>query len=291
MTTTSNPRDGKPAQPGALHALFALAALLALAPRPAIAFDVQYIDAYRNVAFTQTADGPVLADAGAFLSTTVFTGGATVYSSGTVTPPGGGGPLPLVAQTPTRYGYGSAVLASKAALDAAFAPGSYAYTLLSASPPVNASYTLGADAYALSQPYLAGATYSALQGANAAAPINLAFSSFTVNPAASLSFIFFSVYDYTLGQFVFNADFLPVTSVGLALPAGTLQAGHSYAWELIFDSRVLGPAAGTDSGVQLGFDLRTSGQFATAVPELATWTLLAGGLCVVARRTGKKKLG
>ncbi len=251
--------------------------MLAWAPQAAQAQAVDFIDAYRNLAFTQTGNGPTLNSVGAFFATTVYTPGATAYSGGTVTPPGGSA-LPLLVQDATHYAYQSSLLASKAAMDAAFGQGLYSYSLVSAGPTVTASYTSGADAYVLSQPFLSGTSFSSLQGANAAAPISLQFSSFSVNPAASLSFIFFTVYDYTLGQFVFDAGFLPAGTAGITLPAGTLQAGHSYAYELNFDSRVQAAAAGTNFGVLLGYDLRTSGLFATAVPEPATWVLLLAGL-------------
>jgi PEP-CTERM motif len=262
-------------------ATWAAAALLA--PAAAQAFDIDFIDAYRNQAFTQSANGAVLASAGAYYASTVYTLGGTAYTAGTVTPPGAA-PLALAVQSSTRYAYLSPTLASKAAMDAAVGSGSYAYSLSAAGPPVAASYSAGADAYALSLPYLAGSSFASLQGANAAAPISVQFSSFTVNPAAALSFIFFTVYDYTTSQFVYEAGFLPATTSGLTLPAGTLQAGHAYAYELNFDSRVYSPAVGANFDALLGYDLRTMGQFATAVPEPAPWALLGAGLAALGLR-------
>lgn len=252
-------------------------------PSAAHALDVDFIDAYRNLAFTQTANGPVLPNAGAYYATTVYTLGGTAYTGGTVKPPGAA-PLPLAVQNATHYAYLSPTLASKAAMDAAFGTGSYAYSLASAGPAVTASYTKGGDAYALSQPFLSGTSFSGLQGANAAAPISVTFSTFTVNPAASLSFIFFTVYDYTLAQFVYDAGFLQATTTGLTLPAGTLNPGHSYAYELNFDSRMQAPAVGTNFDALLGFDLRTSGLFATAVPEPAPWALFGAALVALGLR-------
>lgn len=247
--------------------------------------DVDFIDMFRNVGFMQTGNGNNLGDNGAFFTTVVFTLGGVAYSGGTVSFAGAPSPAALTPQAGNTYGYQSNAYASKAAMDAAFPQGSYSYALQSAGPLTQASFSLGADQYALSRPYLSGTSYAALQGAQAGAPLALSFSAYTVNPAASEALMFFTVYDYTTAQFVFDAGFLPATTPGLVLSGNLLQAGHQYAYELIYSSRVRVPASGTNFDAQIGFELRTTGQFFTAaVPEPGAWGLMLSGLAVVAWR-------
>lgn len=262
--------------------LFACAALACSGA--ARAGDLDFIDMFRNVGFMQTGNGNSLVDNGAFFTTLVFTLGGVAYSGGSVSFAAALSPVALTPGPGNTYGYESAAFASKGAMDAAFPQGSYSYTLLSVGPLAQSSFSLGADQFALSRPYLSGTSYAALQGAQAAAPLALSFSPYTVNPAASEALMFFTVYDYTAAQFVFDAGFLAANTAGLVLPGGLLQAGHQYAYELIYSSRVRVPSSNTNFDSQIGFELRTTGQFATAVPEPAGWGLMLSGLSVLAWR-------
>jgi hypothetical protein len=287
MQATRSPWAGH----GIRSVLLAMASLAALPG--ARAGDIEALNMFRNVGFQQTGDGPALIDHGTFVSTAVSTLGTASYASATVTFGGPSSPLDLAMNSATSYGYQSGAFATKADMDAAFPQGSYQYALSDPGPEQLAAFDLGSDHYALSLPYLDGSSYSALQGADAGAPMALSFSPFVTDDAASFSFIFFTVYDYTEAQFVFVDGFLPPDTALEVLPANLLQAGHSYAYELIFSSRVLLPASGSNQAdAQVGFELRTTGLFETAaaVPEPAGWALMLAGLAGVrARRSLRRR--
>ena len=102
----------------------------------------------------------------------------------------------------------------------------------------------------------------------------------TRGSTASFSYLFFTIYDYTTAQFVFNDGFLaPSTSSIVLLSRNTLTNGHNYAYEVDFSNRDIVPSLGTASDAQLGFDLRTDGAFSTlaGVPEPSTLGMFACG--------------
>ncbi len=260
----------------------AFASLLLTAAADAAGIDT--IDLFFNRAFVQTSDAGALLDNGAFMSSTVLAASAGVYSGGSLTGPGAQGPVPLVLLSPSTLGYQSTPFASLAAMDAAFGPGAYHFSLDSAAPATLVTVNVGAAIYANAPPALTGTSYSRLQGMDAALPITLDFSPFITQAGASDSFQFFTVYDYTLAQFVFQASFLPASTASITLPASTLLPGRQYAFELNHDTRVYLPSASTNQDVQIGFDMRTMGAFTTAVPEPATWALMLAGLGMMVRR-------
>jgi hypothetical protein len=138
-------------------------------------------------------------------------------------------------------------------------------------------------------PYLTGNGWSSLQGMNASAPLTLHLNPFITDPAAAAdSFVFFTVYDYNTSQFVVDDGFLPPSTTDVMLAANQLAAGHLFAYEVIYSSRVFVPSPGANFDAQIGFELRTQGTFATAVPEPANAALLLAGLgaigVVLARR-------
>ena len=253
--------------------------------------DIAYVEAYFNVNRMQTNDLGALTDNGAFFATAAITTNSGVYTGGSLLAPGLNSPVALTATSSTRIGYVSPTFANQAAMQAAFAQGVYQYSLASAGPPALASFTLGAAHYTNSLPSLTGTSYTRLQGMNPALPITLGFSTFATDPAATESFQHFTVYDYTLGQFVFQATLLPAANTAVTLPAQTLALGHLYAYELNFDSRLLVAAPGTNQGAQVGFDVRTSGNFATAVPEPSSALMWIAGVAVLLYRRAARPTG
>lgn len=255
---------------------------------PATAGDFDYVDIFRNVTMHQTADGPALDAAGAFFSVAANTQGLTDYrvpgATRSVLLPDGS-MLDLSAQSLTRYGYQSVSLPTLASMDATFPQGLYEVTLDDGITSVSASFSAGpANHYAGAAPYLAGSGWSMLQGMDVGNGITVPVSAFIAEPGLSFAYEFFTLYDHTLGVFVFEQGFLPPTTTGIFVPANTLLPGHSFSYELIFSSRVLVPSAGTNFDAQISYDLRTDGQFSTAVPEPGAWLMLLGGFAVLGRR-------
>ena len=269
-------------------AAIAFASLVAL---PAFAGDFEYVDVFRNVVSHQSGDGPTLSDAGAFFSIGAHTQGGTDYglpgATRTVLMPDAT-TLTLTAHTPTLYSFQTGGLAGLADMDATYPQGLHTVTLDNGVTAISASFSNGpANHYAGAAPYLAGSGWSSLQGMDATAALTIPVSPFVVDPAASASFEFLTIYDRTSNGFVFFANFLPPTTTDVLLPANTLQPGHSFSYELIYSTRVLVPSTGTNFDAQTGYDLRTNGDFTSAVPEPAAgWLWLAGvaGLMVWRRR-------
>ena len=247
------------------------------------------VDQFRNDAYIQTRDGNSLAFNGTFFGARLTSDNPNDYDSVQLSHPGPDSPVTLTVNpsAPNLYEYVSAfLLPDRATLDAAFPFGTYEYTATNASGTDTASYDYTSDAYALTLPYLTGTNYSDLQGFNAGTAFNFQFSPFTPDPAATNAFQFLTIFDTTTGAVVYTFGFLSPSTTSVTLPAQTLEAGHSYAYELIFSDRVTVPSSGSTFDGQIGFDVRTSGLFTTAVvPEPSTllMTIIGGGLFGFAR--------
>jgi hypothetical protein len=115
------------------------------------------------------------------------------YTSVNLTYPGAGSPVSLVNSvgTPTDYHYQTASFADQSTMDAAFPFGTY--TFQDAGGPDTASYSYAADDYALSNPYLTGADYTALQGMDPTQAFTFHISSYTTGSTAAFSYIFFTI--------------------------------------------------------------------------------------------------
>jgi hypothetical protein len=127
--------------------------------------------------------------------------------------------------------------------------------------------------------------HSALQGLNAADSITLAFNAMDVSPNATpgANNIFFSVVNAS-NMTVFDSGALATAATSVTIPGGTLSAGQSYTFDLLFDDRIRGSVNGIPVGEQISttqfYDTHTGGSFFTAagaVPEPSTWAMLLVG--------------
>jgi hypothetical protein len=242
--------------------------------------DISYVDMFRNNSNLQTADGAAgVTSSGSFVNlelTSVNPGDYSAVTANVPTVPGTDVALTSINSTFFQYTQGG--FPNQAAMDAAFPMGTYTF---SATPtggggPDVATLDYRADDYAQSTPFLAGTSYSALQNYNPSTTLHLQFSPDNAGSTASNSFIFFSIYDAGTGNIVFTQGFLPPSTTGVDIPAGTLLPTHAYNFELDFSNRDNTTGTGGAFAPFVGFDLRTDGSFTTrAVPEPISIVLLA----------------
>ena len=103
--------------------------------------------------------------------------------------------------------------------------------------------------------------------------------------SASTPIIFFTIFDFTKGTFVFNSGALAPNTPSLTLPANTLAFGDSFSYEIDFSNRDFASSPNTTFPAQIAFDLRTEGLFTTAAaaaPEPPTLVLCGLALLAVA---------
>lgn len=256
-----------------------LTAVVALTAVPAARAGISFVDQFRSRFSTQTGDGPTLTENGYNFATRLYASAPNFYTAVTMSGPVAGATLAVDPSNPTVYAFSSSLYPTQAAMEAAYPTGTYRYLATTASGPDSTSLLVSSFAYPQSTPYLAGTTYSSLQGMNAGQSFHFSFSPFTTGPSVNESLIFFTLYDATSGASVFDAGPLASTTTGLDLAAGTLMAGHQYNYTLIFSNRNLVDTTNTTFAAQLGFDYRTSGTFTTAaaVPEPSSFALAALG--------------
>src|ERR1700677_3500130 len=141
--------------------------------------------------------------------------------------------------------------------------------------------------------YITAASFSALQGLNAAHSITLDFNAMDVSPNATpgANAIFFSIVNAS-DSTVFS-ETLSTTDTSVTIPGGDLSAGQSYSFDLLFDDLITGE---DDQGVSIVqfYDTHTRGSFSTAgaVPEPSTWAMMLigfGSLGLVVVRRGRKQ--
>jgi hypothetical protein len=164
-------------------------------------------------------------------------------------------------------------------LQSDFPAGDYTFDLTGGTMgPTEFVINYAGNAYS-NTPELTAASFNALQGLNAADPITVDFNTMDVSPNATLGAnnIFFSIVNSSSST-VFNETLL-TTDTSVTIPGGTLAAGQSYSFDLLFDDRI---TSSTDSGVLLTqfYDTHTDGSFSTAagaVPEPSTWAMLLIG--------------
>ncbi|MES1213495.1 MAG: hypothetical protein ABUL64_02825 [Singulisphaera sp.] len=245
--------------------------------------EISFVDMFRTNTFVQNGDGNSLASGGSFLTLSLTSTNPGDYDSVESTYPGPGSPVALGATDPTTFTYQTPTLPTQAAMDAAFPTGTYEFAASNVGGTDTASFDYTADYYSQSLPYLAGSSYSSLQNMNPLVDQTVQFNPDASDPGSTSAFVFFTVRDNATSALVFNASFLSSTTTSETIPANTLAPNGSYTYELIFSDRLQVPSPGAVFDAQIGYDLRTTGTFATA-PEPATWLSAAMGLLILAVR-------
>ncbi len=243
-----------------------------------------------NPTFKQT-DPTTVTSTGGFFSARAFVTSAGDFSGGTLTYGGSGSPQTLSyvpADVAWEYGLGDASFPD---LQTAFPNGGYEFDLTGGTMgPATVSLNYDGDAYS-NTPQLAAASFTALQGLNAAAAITLDFNPMEVSPNATpgANAIFFSITNSS-NMTVFSSPALATDATSVTIPGGILAAGQTYSFDLLFDDRIV------VENTEQFYDTHTFGSFSTAagaVPEPSTWAMMLigfGGLGIAVARRARKQV-
>jgi hypothetical protein len=228
-----------------------------------------------NPTFEQT--GSTLADVtstGGFFSARAFVTSSSDFSGGTLTYGGPGSPQTLSfvpADVALEF---SASNSSFSTLQSLFPAGDYVFGLAAGSQPAT---SIGIDyvggAYS-NTPFITN--FSALQGLNASKSFTVDLNTYVPGSVATASSIFFTISNSS-GTVVFDSGGLSDTTTSIIIPAGTLAAGGSFTFDLLFDNRISGVDFINELPVTQFYDTHTDGSFTTAVPEPSSWAMLLMG--------------
>jgi MYXO-CTERM domain-containing protein len=251
--------------------------LAAVLPSPAATFSILQ----RDIRYTQSGPGAPSTPDGYDLFFDVMT--PSPFDGGTVSGPAG--PFAL-SPTGADLQFGSGLIASQAAFNAAFPMGTYNYHLTNSANPAqtqDVSIDDTVETFPSSIPALTAASFNGLQGLNPALPFTVFFNTFT--PAATPfngPLAFFAVVDQNTSSIVLLDGLQPTDGQDL-IPAGTLQSGTPYRYILFFSNNLVG------IDTQLQLNLRTQGFFSTqgSAPEPSTLALglLGVGALLFVRRS------
>lgn len=255
---------------------------------------VTYYDLYKTADYTQNSAGQPSTPDYYYFSAPIYGNGITNAS---LTDPVFN-TYPLTEVGPTASGtewlyQDTTQFADQASLDAAYPDGSYGYQVDTTSGSGSVSLTLSGDYYSTSVPYFTGNTYSELQNADPNTTYTLTWNQINLSSGANLDDVFLTLYDYTAGTAVSFGGDMGNSTLSYDLPAGTLQAGDTYALSLYFSERQQNIPA--NSGIFTGatsiaaYDDLTSVTF-TAVPEPGSLALLTAGgaLLLFGRRSWRR---
>jgi len=246
----------------------AAAGLLAAAGAQAQVMDA---DVGVNPTYSETLSG--VSSTGGFFSARAFVTSSGDYSGGSLSYGG----LPVA---PLSYVAGDVAWefsdsnSDFSALQTLYPPGDYVFSLLAGSQPAT---SIGID-------YVGGAysnvpdvtNFAALQGLNASKPFTVDLNTYIPGAVANASFIFFSITNSS-GTVVYSSGGLSDTTTSITIGAGTLAAGGSYSFDLLYSNRITGSDYINGYPVTQFYDTHTDGSLTTAVPEPSTWAMLLMG--------------
>lgn len=238
---------------------------------------ISFVDIYRTALLNQTGNGAAgTAYSFSYIGFDLTADAPNQYSIVRVFYPGPDSPLTLANDNPSNpalYEFTSDIFNSQAAMDITYPHGTYSFTANGGGPAATTMINYANDAYSATQPYLTGTNFSALQGMDSAADFTFQLSPFVKDATTTDAYIFFNIFNATTGEVVFGANFLSSTTTSIVMPANTLQPNTAYVYDLDYSDRVSVPSPGADFNAILGFDVRTEGNFYTAVPATPTITI------------------
>jgi PEP-CTERM motif len=245
-----------------------------------------------NPTFEQT-DPTTVTSTGGFFSGRAFFTNTTDFDTGTLTYGGPGSPATLTAGSSPPSLTLSGSNTTFAGLQSDFPNGDYTFDLSGGTMgPTEFVIDYAGNAYS-NTPELTAASFSALQGLNAANSITVDFNAIDVSPNATpgANSIVFSITNSSDAS-VFT-ETLSTSDTSVTIPGGTLAAGQSYSFDLLFDDRIV-DTSDPDVLLTQFYDTHTAGAFSTAgaVPEPSTWAMMVigfGGLGFAVARRGRKQ--
>jgi hypothetical protein len=219
-------------------------------------------------------DATTILSEGGFFSARAFVTSSGDYTGGTLSYGGPGSPATLVynsGDVAWEFGAGSG---SFPFLQTQYPTGNYTFGLTGGTDgPTTFTIDFVGNTYAANPPQLTAASYTALQGMNAAAPLTVDFNSFVTTGNPNASDIVFTISNSSTQ--VFDSGFLSSGATSVTIPSGTLMAGQSYQFDLLFSEQVFGENDSPAFGTTHFYDTLTAGVFFTeagvgAVPEPST---------------------
>jgi hypothetical protein len=251
----------------------AAAGLLAAAGAGVAEAQVMDADVGVNPTYLETLGG--VSSTGGFFSARAFVTSAGDYSGGSLSY--GGLPVAPLSYAPGDVAWEFSDSNSDfAALQTLYPPGDYVFSLLAGSQgatSIGINYAGGAYS---NVPQITN--FSALQGLDASKSFTVDFVPYVPGSVANASFIFFSITN-SAGTVVYSTGGISDTTTSITIGAGTLAAGGSYSFDLLYSNRIDGSDYINGYPVTQFYDTHTDGSFTTAgaVPEPSTWAMLLMG--------------
>jgi hypothetical protein len=249
---------------------------------------ILFYNVFKTQAYSQTSNAQPVTPTGFGGFANVNASLATDLTGGTVTSLSPLSPMALTGSN-GNFAFGVGV-ATKAVLDIDF-PNATTYTFnLTGGTFGGQSASLAtpaSDEYAPSVPFFTNNLFSALQGVNSTAAINLTFNPFIAPAGVNTPLTFLLINRVSDGTIAFS-DSGTNTLSSAFVAANTLLPGTQYDLSIVYSDRLLTANAGFSGATAFSaYDLRTDLFFttaaaATATPEPSSLLLAAAGMAIVA---------